>query len=58
MFTTMVVTVFVSVFAHGLTAFPGANWYAKRINAKEKFDPQMPEMMPVDELPVRLPWKE
>ena len=58
MFTTMVVTVFVSVFAHGLTASPGANWYAKRINQKEEVNPQMPEMMPVKELPVRLPWKE
>ena len=58
MFTTMVITVFISVFAHGLTASPGANWYANRINEKEKYHHQMPEMMPVDELPVRLPWKE
>ena len=57
MFTTMVVTVFISVFAHGLTAFPGANWYAHRISNKENSH-SMPEMIPVKEMPVRLPWRE
>lgn len=57
MFTTMVVTVFISVFAHGLTAFPGANWYANRISSKEDSH-SMPEMIPVQEMPVRLPWRE
>lgn len=57
MFTTMVVTVFISVFAHGLTAFPGANWYANRISSKEDSH-SMPEMIPVTEMPVRLPWRK
>ena len=56
-FSTMVVTVFISVFAHGLTAFPGANWYANRISNKEHIHETMPEMKPVEEMPVRLPWK-
>lgn len=58
MFSTMVVTVFISVFAHGITAFPGANWYANRISNKEDIHHTMPEMKPVEEMPVRLPWRE
>ena len=58
MFTTMAVTVSISVFAHGMTAFPGAIWYANRISDKEDLHDRMPEMSPVEELPVRLPWKQ
>ncbi len=57
-FTTMVATVFMSVFAHGLTAFPGSNWYAKKVADKEDMHHIMPEMKPVEEIPVRLPWRE
>ncbi|MDJ0735911.1 MAG: cation:proton antiporter [Nostocaceae cyanobacterium] len=57
-FSTMVVTVLISVFAHGLTAFPGANWYANRVADKQDIHHRMPEMMPVEEIPVRLPWRE
>lgn len=58
MFTAMVVTVMISVFAHGLTAFPGVNWYADRISDKDNLHGCMPEMQPVAELPVRLPWRD
>ena len=58
MFNTMVITVLISVFAHGLTAFPGAELYAKSINKKKQYNDQMPEIMPVKELPVRLPWRD
>lgn len=58
MFTTMVVTVLISVFAHGITAFPGTIWYAKRLSDKEHLHDQMPEMKPVAEMPVRLPWRQ
>lgn len=51
-FSTMVLTVLLSVFAHGITAVPGANWYAKRLS---KMGREMPEMIPVPEMPVRLP---
>ena len=54
---TMVVTVLISVFAHGLTAFPGANWYASRIASREAPE-KMPEMKPVKKMPVRLSWHE
>ena len=57
MFTTMVVTVLMSVFAHGFTAFPGVHWYANRIDNKQHLHDQMPEMIPVKEMPVRLPWR-
>ncbi len=48
MFYTMVITVFISIFAHGLTAFPGANWYANRMSNQENHD----------QVPVRLPWRQ
>lgn len=57
-FTTMVITVLLSVFAHGLTAFPGVHWYAKSIEDKKEFHDRMPEMMSVEEMPVRLPWRK
>lgn len=56
-FSIMVVTVLISVFAHGLTAFPGVNWYANRISNKQDIHDKMPEMKPVEEIAVRLPWK-
>ncbi|NEN98397.1 MAG: sodium:proton antiporter, partial [Moorea sp. SIO3I7] len=57
MFSTMVVTVLISVFAHGLTAFPGANWYGKHM-ARFKATHDMPELMPRSEMPVRLSWRK
>lgn len=56
-FTAMAVTVTISVFAHGMTAFPGAVWYAHHISQQQPIHYRMPEMMPVEELPVRLPWR-
>ena len=57
-FSTMAVTVSLSIFAHGISAFPGAIWYANRIDRKQDIHDRMPEMNPVAELPVRLPWKQ
>ena len=57
MFTTMVITVLLSIFAHGITAFPGSIWYANHIADKKHMHDRMPEMNPVSELPVRLPWR-
>jgi NhaP-type Na+/H+ or K+/H+ antiporter len=54
-FSVMVITVLLSVFAHGLSAFPAANWYGAQM---EKASEDMPEMKLVDDLPVRLPWLE
>ena len=57
-FTTMAITVLISIFAHGLTAVPGANWYAKRMDDKQDTQEPMPENKPVPEMAVRLPWRE
>ena len=56
-FNTMAVAVFLSVFAHGLTAFPGANWYGRKMSAHAESSP-MAEMEPVPEMAVRLPWHD
>jgi NhaP-type Na+/H+ or K+/H+ antiporter len=52
-FTITMTTVLMSVFAHGLSAYPGAKWYARRAE-KMKDQPDMPELAPVTEMPVRL----
>ena len=66
-FATMVITVLISIFTHGLTAVPGANWYGDwlghlpsedRINEKQNTQKQMPEHKPAPEIAVRLPWRQ
>jgi len=52
-FSVMVITVLLSVFAHGLSAFPAANWYGRHM---EQASEDLPEMKLVHDLPVRLPW--
>ena len=47
-------TVLLSVFTHGLTAFPGARWYSARLAAKED---ELAEDQDVTEMPVRHPYK-
>ena len=61
-FTIVIATVLLSVFAHGLSAWPGANWYAARAE-EMKGEPGMPgmpeieELVPVTEMPVRVPYR-
>lgn len=57
-FTTMAITVLISIFAHGLSAVPGANWYAKGMDDKQDTQESMPENKPIPEMAVRLPWRE
>lgn len=52
-FQIVVFTVLLSVFAHGLSAVPGANAYADYGESMHD-EPDMPEMEPVSEMPVRL----
>jgi hypothetical protein len=54
----MAITVLISIFAHGLTAVSGANWYAKQMNNKQDTQESMPENKSVPEMAVRLPWRE
>ncbi|HEV2872372.1 MAG TPA: cation:proton antiporter, partial [Actinomycetota bacterium] len=48
-------TVTLSVYAHGLTAWPGANRYADWYDAHAQDHPAMPESAPVPERRVRVP---
>ncbi|MEE8518403.1 MAG: sodium:proton antiporter, partial [Dehalococcoidia bacterium] len=47
--------VLLSVFAHGISAFPAANWYASRTE-KTKSVRGTAEHIQVTEMPVRLPY--
>ena len=53
--TAVTVTVALSVYAHGLTAWPGANRYADWYAAHAGDHPAMPESAPVPERRVRVP---
>ncbi len=48
----IMMTVLLSVFAHGASAFPGTQWYARRMQPLAE-DPEACEHMPVSEMPVR-----
>jgi NhaP-type Na+/H+ or K+/H+ antiporter len=50
--SVVMTTVLLSVFAHGLTALPGTNWYAQYA---EQADLAAAEHEQVEEMPVRLP---
>ena len=52
-FNVMVVTVLLSVFAHGLTAVPAANAYGAHAESMRD-EPEIPEMKPVSEMPARV----
>ena len=51
--TIVMTTVLLSVFAHGVTAYPGAVWYARRVEAAGP-DECKAEMVEVTEMPVRI----
>ncbi len=57
MLSVAMTTVLLSVFAHGVTAYPLAMWYSQRVHAmKEKAE--APEHRAVSELPVRIPFSK
>ena len=49
------VTVLMSVFAHGVTAYPGASWYGAHAEDMKTVDPDCAEGRPVSEMPLRHP---
>lgn len=55
-FSTMVVTVLMSTFAHGLTSIPFTKWYAKAFESLET-ESDVPELVSVPEMRVRSPLK-
>ena len=52
-YDTVMLTVLISIFAHGMTAAPGAKSYASRLAAK--VDGGSDEMQEVPEMPLRYP---
>ncbi len=56
-FTIVIITVLLSVFVHGLSAWPGAGWYADHADTMRTKVPDCPELVPVSEMPVRVPLK-
>jgi len=55
MLTVVTWTVALSVYAHGLTAWPGANRYADWYAAHRRDHASMPESVPATEQRVRVP---
>lgn len=52
-YATVMVTVLISVFAHGITAAPTANWYGKRMADEGTVKPDAAEQAEVPEMPLR-----
>ncbi len=52
-FDVAVLTVLLSIFAHGMTAVPGAKWYGRRMEQISATDDSVLEVQPVTELPLR-----
>jgi NhaP-type Na+/H+ or K+/H+ antiporter len=50
-YSVVILTVLISIFAHGVSAGPGAKWYAKRVEGV--VETQGTEMQEVPEMPVR-----
>ena len=50
-YNVVMLTVLISIFAHGVTATPGAKWYAKRVEGV--VESEGTEMKEVPEMPVR-----
>ena len=50
-YNIVMLTVLISIFAHGVTAAPGAKWYAKRVESV--VESKGTEMQEVPEMPVR-----
>jgi len=51
-YLVIVTTVLLSVFLHGITAYPMAMWYAR---CTHKIKPDQPEFLPVDEMAINPP---
>lgn len=51
-FSVVVFTVLISIFVHGLTATPGATWYARHADTMRD-EPGIPELQPTSEMPLR-----
>ena len=50
-YNVVMLTVLISIFAHGISAAPATEWYANRLKVVAK--PEETEMLDVSEMPVR-----
>jgi NhaP-type Na+/H+ or K+/H+ antiporter len=48
------VTVLISIYAHGVTAAPGAKWYGRKMAEMDEEHRQVREMDEVSEMPLRV----
>lgn len=55
-YAATLITVLLSVFAHGISASPAARWYG-RLMAKEEVPADAAELQEVPEMPTRGPWR-
>jgi hypothetical protein len=53
-YAAAMITVFLSVMAHGISAAPLADWYGKHVAALDKRDAADAETTPVPEIPTRM----
>ena len=53
-FTVVMCTVLLSIFAHGMSAWPASNWYARHAERRREIEPDCAEAKPVEEMPVRV----
>ena len=49
----VMITVLLSIFAHGITAAPGARWYGRRMADEDRVRPDATEKADVPEMPLR-----
>jgi len=49
----VMVTVFLSIFAHGITAAPAAKWYGRKMADADRIQPDAAEKTDVPEMPLR-----
>ncbi len=56
-FSIVITTMLISVFAHGLSALPGASWYVSRAGEMRMQEPDCSELAPASEMRARIPYK-
>jgi NhaP-type Na+/H+ or K+/H+ antiporter len=53
-YTTVMITVLFSIFAHGITAAPLAKWYGQKMADEDSMQPDAVEQAQVSEMPLRV----
>lgn len=53
-FSVVMCTVLLSIFAHGMSAWSASQWYARHAERHREIEPDAAEHRPVEEMPVRI----